>query len=75
MTIVATALVTISSEFGEFESASWIVLAYLVTDCAFLVIYARLSDIFGRKRAILVALVLFTLFSLLCGVAQSMTQL
>lgn len=74
-TIVATALVTISSEFEEFDSANWIVLAYLVTYCGFLVIYARLSDIFGRKSVIFGALSVFTLFSILCGVAQSMTQL
>lgn len=74
-TIVATALVTISSDNEEFNSVSWIVLAYLLTYCGFLVIYARLSDIFGRKSTILVALILFTLFSLLCEVAQSMKQL
>ena len=74
-TIVATGLLTISSDFGRFDLAGWIVLAYLLTYCGFLIIYARLSDVFGRKGAILVALAFFTIFSLLCGVAQSMEQL
>jgi MFS family permease len=30
-TIIATALVTISSDFGHFDKSSWIVVAYLLT--------------------------------------------
>lgn len=41
----------------------------------FLIIFARLSDIFGRKLALLSALTLFTVFSLACGVAQTTDQL
>ncbi len=41
----------------------------------FLIIFARLSDIFGRKLALLSALTLFTVFSLACGVAQTTEQL
>ncbi|KAI4251475.1 MAG: hypothetical protein LQ352_004819 [Teloschistes flavicans] len=41
----------------------------------FLIIFARLSDIFCRKRALLSALTLFTVFSLACDVAQTMEQL
>jgi MFS family permease len=40
-----------------------------------MIIYARLSDVFGRKAVLLAALVIFGVFSLACGLAQTMTQL
>ena len=40
-----------------------------------MIIYARFSDVFGRKSALLVAVGLFGIFSLACGLAQSMKQL
>ncbi|KAL9588224.1 MAG: hypothetical protein Q9203_002967 [Teloschistes exilis] len=60
---------------GNFGKSNWIVIAYLLTYTGFLIIFARLSDIFGRKLALLSALTLFTVFSLACGVAQTMEQL
>ncbi|CAF9909471.1 hypothetical protein IMSHALPRED_008372 [Imshaugia aleurites] len=74
-TIIATALVNISASFGKSHLASWIVVAYLLTYTGFLIIYARLSDFFGRRNAILVALAFFILWSLACGFAQRMEQL
>jgi hypothetical protein len=74
-TIVSTTLVTISSDLEHFNIAGWIVVAYLLTYCAFLIIFSRLSDFFGRKNAILSALLIFTIFSGLCGAAQTMVQL
>ncbi|KAL8843746.1 MAG: hypothetical protein Q9176_001954 [Flavoplaca citrina] len=47
----------------------------IATAPGFLIIFARLSDIFGRKLALLSALTLFTVFSLACGVAQTTEQL
>lgn len=41
----------------------------------FLVIWAKLSDIFGRKLSIITAVAIFTLFSGGCGAAQATTQL
>ena len=41
----------------------------------FLIIYARFSDIFGRKPMLLIALVLFTVFSIVCGLANNMLEL
>ncbi|KAL8995318.1 MAG: hypothetical protein Q9169_004922 [Polycauliona sp. 2 TL-2023] len=74
-TIIATALIDISDSLGDFGKSSWIVIAYLLTYTGFLIIFARLSDIFGRKLALLSALTLFTVFSLACGVAQTTNQL
>jgi MFS family permease len=41
----------------------------------FLVIYAKFSDIFGIKFMILLALLVFTAFSIVCGAATGMTEL
>ena len=41
----------------------------------FLIIYAKFSDIFGRKHMLLIALVLFTVFSIACGLANNMLEL
>jgi MFS family permease len=40
-----------------------------------IIIWSKLSDIFGRKPAILATLSIFTAFSAGCGAAQTMTQL
>lgn len=40
-----------------------------------LVIFAKLSDIFGRKLLLLVVVLIFAVFSGACGAAQSIEQL
>jgi MFS family permease len=39
------------------------------------VAFARLSDVYGRKTMVMTAWILFTAFSIGCGVSQSMVQL
>jgi MFS family permease len=40
-----------------------------------MIIFTRMSDIFGRKQALLVAVGFFTVWSLACGVAQTIEEL
>ncbi|KAI0201342.1 drug resistance transporter [Astrocystis sublimbata] len=75
ITIVGTALVSISNDLNDFSRTSWVVTAYLITYTASLVISAKLSDIFGRKWVYLGALLIFSAFSGGCGGAQTMVQL
>lgn len=75
VSITTTSLVTISTGFHSFESDTWIVSAYQVTYTGFLVIWAKFSDILGRKRSLLIGLVIFVVFSAGAGAAQSMNQL
>ncbi|KAJ5260470.1 hypothetical protein N7478_012075 [Penicillium angulare] len=75
VTIIGTALITISSHLGDFERSAWVVTTYLATYCAFVIVFARVSDIFGRRTTWLVALGFFVLASVACGAAQTMTQL
>ncbi|KAI9662563.1 MAG: hypothetical protein M1821_008730 [Bathelium mastoideum] len=74
-TIVSTALVSITNELNGFSQRDWIVTSYLLTYTGFLTIYAKFSDIFGRKFLVLLALLLFILFSILCGFSNSVLVL
>jgi EmrB/QacA subfamily drug resistance transporter len=74
-TIVATALPTIVGEFGGLAHISWVVTAYLLAQTIVTPIYGKLGDLYGRKRVLQVAIVLFLVGSALCGLSRSMTHL
>src|SRR6478609_2573216 len=74
-TIVATALPTIGVHFGDLARLSWIVTAYLLTGTAVTPLYGKLSDIYGRRMMMMIAIGLFVLGSVACAVAPSMTAL
>ncbi|BEJ10681.1 hypothetical protein CspHIS471_0101030 [Cutaneotrichosporon sp. HIS471] len=75
LTIVATCVPTIASEFDAFDRESWIGTSYLWSNVTFTPLYARLSDAIGRRTAYLQAVSLFTLETLGCGLAPSFTGL
>ena len=58
-TIVATALPTIGRAFDDFENLSWVMIAYLLTSTVVAPLYGKLSDIYGRRGMMLVALGVF----------------
>ncbi|ORY11222.1 major facilitator superfamily domain-containing protein [Clohesyomyces aquaticus] len=74
-TIVTTGLIKISSEFNSLAQAAWLITTYLLTYNAFLMIVAKLSDVWGLKSILIFCNVFFLIFSMACGAAQSMTQL
>ena len=74
-TIVATALPTIVGEMGGLTHLSWVVTAYLLAQTVTTPLYGKLGDLYGRKKVVQVAIVIFLIGSALCGLAQSMTQL
>ena len=74
-TILATALPTIVGEFGGIDRLAWVVTAYLLTQTVSTPLYGRLGDLYGRKRVLQVAVVIFLGGSALCGMAGSMMQL
>lgn len=68
--IVAVSLPTIARDLGAaFGDIEWVVSAYILTFAALLMPSGALADRFGRRRIGVVGLVLFTLSSLLCGLA------
>lgn len=71
-TIVNVALPAIGDSLGFSEvGLSWVVNAYLLTFGGFLLLGGRAGDLFGRRRVFMAGLVLFTVASLLCGLAFS----
>src|SRR3954467_14111214 len=74
-TIVATALPTIVGELGGLEHLSWVTSAYLLAVTAVTPIYGKLGDLYGRKRVLQSAVVIFLFGSALCGLARSLEAL
>ena len=74
-TIVATALPTIVNELGGLSHLSWVVTAYLLSQTIVTPIYGKLGDLYGRKRVLQVAIVVFLIGSALCGLSQTMVHL
>ena len=74
-TIVATAMGTIVGELGGLDKFVWVTSAYMVAEMAGMPIFGKLSDMFGRKRFFVFGLIIFLLGSILCGTADSITEL
>ncbi len=74
-TVVIPAVPTIAAEMGAFGHLSWIVSAYLLTSTAATPIYGKLSDTYGRRKLLLLGLVLFILASALCALSRTLTEL
>jgi EmrB/QacA subfamily drug resistance transporter len=73
--IVSTALPTIVGELGALERFAWVGSAYLLATSAVMPVYGKLGDLFGRKYVMMTAIFIFTLGSLVCGLAGSMNSL
>ncbi len=74
-TIVATALPTIVGELGGLSRLAWVVTAYLLAQTIVTPLYGKLGDLYGRKKVVQTAIVIFLAGSVLCGLSQSMAQL
>jgi EmrB/QacA subfamily drug resistance transporter len=74
-TIVATALPTIVADLGGLNRLAWVTSAFLLAQTAVTPLYGKLGDLYGRKRILQSAIVLFLVGSALCGQARSMTEL
>ena len=74
-TVLATAIPSIVKDLGGFTQFPWLFSIYLLTQAVSVPIYAKLSDLFGRKPIILIGIGLFLLGSILCGFAWSMPAL
>ncbi|MDU9032298.1 MFS transporter [Pseudomonas corrugata] len=73
-TSVATVgLPALAEAFGaSFQAVQWVVLAYLLAISTLIVSVGRLGDLLGRRPLLLTGILLFTLASVLCGLAPSL---
>src|SRR5919206_15019 len=71
--IANVALPHIAGSLGAtYEEATWILTSYLVSSAIVLPVSGWLSTVFGRKRFYMLCVALFTLSSLLSGLAPSL---
>jgi len=76
VTIVQVALPTMQRQLhASFADLEWVISAYALALAALILTQGSLADRFGRKRIFVVGLAVFTLASLLCGLADSATFL
>jgi EmrB/QacA subfamily drug resistance transporter len=75
-TIVNVALPSMQRDLGFSQAnLAWVVDAYMIAFGSFLLLAGRLGDLLGRKRMFLTGLVVFTLASIACGLANSQVLL
>lgn len=74
-TIVATALPTIVGDLGGLDKLAWVTSAFLLAQTCVTPLYGKLGDLYGRKRVLQSAIVVFLIGSALCGQASGMTEL
>jgi EmrB/QacA subfamily drug resistance transporter len=74
--IVTVALPSIEKELDfSAQGLQWVVSAYALTFAGLLLLGGRAADLLGRRRVFMFGVVVFTLASLLCGLAWSDTAL
>src|SRR6476469_722645 len=71
-TILASALPTIGREFGDVHNLPWLVTAYLIANTAITSLYGKISDIYGRRVTLLIAISLYMAGSIVCALAPNM---
>jgi EmrB/QacA subfamily drug resistance transporter len=74
-TVVVTALKSISQQLHGLSMEAWVSTAYLITSTISMAIYGRLSDIYGRRKLYLGAIVIFVLGSAMSAFSQSIWEL
>ncbi|WP_144547990.1 MDR family MFS transporter [Bacillus sp. X1(2014)] len=73
--IMQTASPTIVKQLGGMEFFAWIFVVYMLASTVTVPLYGKLSDMYGRKKLLMFSVGLFTLGSILCGMANSMITL
>jgi EmrB/QacA subfamily drug resistance transporter len=74
-TILATAVPSIVNDLGGFAQFPWLFSIYLLAQAVSVPIFAKFTDLMGRKPIMLVGIGLFVLGSIFCGIAWSMPAL
>lgn len=73
-TVVANIMGSIAADFEQEQYKSWIATSYLLTNTAFQPLYGKISDIIGRKYALMIAQFFFGFGCFLSVFAQDVTQ-
>src|SRR5690606_23085223 len=60
---------------ADIGALSWVLNAYNIIFAAFLILFGRLTDLLGRRRSFVSGVAVFTVASVLCGIAPSVELL
>ena len=75
-TVAIVALPKIQDELSLSDAGrSWVITAYVLTFGGLMLLGGRLGDVIGRKRTFIVGVALFTIASILCGLAWNESTL
>jgi EmrB/QacA subfamily drug resistance transporter len=74
-TVVGTAMPRILAELGGLDRYTWVTTAYLLASTVTVPVAGKLSDLYGRKRVLLIGVGAFVATSALCGAASDLGQL
>jgi EmrB/QacA subfamily drug resistance transporter len=75
-TVVNVALPSIQRDLGsDLSELEWIVTGYALTFASLMLVGGKVADAYGRRRIFVVGIVVFTLASLMCGLAGSSEML
>src|SRR5271155_6172124 len=81
MVVLDTAIANVSLRYiaGSLavgiDESTWVVTTYLIANAVILPVSGWLSNVIGRKRFYMICVAVFTVASLLCGLASSLTAL
>ena len=71
-TVVNVALASIQRDLGaDLSELQWIVTGYALTFAALMLVGGKVADAYGRRLIFVIGIVVFTVASLLCGLASS----
>src|SRR3989344_8783690 len=76
VSILNLALPSIREDLGfDITTIAWVVNAYTITFGGFMLLGGKLGDLFGERRLFLIGITLFTIMSVVCGLASSQAML
>ncbi|MDQ7916084.1 MDR family MFS transporter [Mesonia sp. MT50] len=73
--IVSTVIPQIVGDLGGFKKFSWVFSIYLLTQTASIPVYGKMADMYGRKKILLIGIVIFLVGSAACGASWNIESL
>src|SRR5690606_21754318 len=73
--IMATAMPKVINSLQGMEYYVWPFTVYMLTSTIAIILFGKLSDIYGRKHVLIAGIITFVITSVLCGFSTNMAQL
>jgi EmrB/QacA subfamily drug resistance transporter len=73
--VTSTIMPSVIGAIGGMGLYPWVTASFMLASTVTTPIYGKLSDVYGRKRFVLIAITIFVIGSILCGLARDMVQL